>query len=88
VQFDDADVFFAGTLLGLDQSRCPVETDNKTPGDFRIECATMASFFESQNAFNPRNDFVTGRIGGFVEIDNPVTQMLGKRSGERTTTTR
>ena len=48
----------------------------------------MTSFLYSQNSFNPSNHFVGGRVGRFVEVDDPVSNVLLKRSLQRRATSR
>ena len=45
VESDDCDVFFAGTLLGLDETGGAVETDDQTAGDFGVKGSAVAGLF-------------------------------------------
>lgn len=56
--------------MRFDQSGGSVYADNETSGDLGIECSAMASLFHAQDSLDPCYDFVTGRIGRLVEIDD------------------
>jgi hypothetical protein len=63
-------ILFSGTLLGFNQASRPVDTDNQTTCDFRVESAAVSSLVYAQNSLDPRDDFVAGRVGGLVEVDD------------------
>lgn len=69
VETNDTDIFFTGALLGFDETSCSVDTDDETAGDFGIQGTRVAGFFTSEDTFHPGDDFVGGRVGGFVEVD-------------------
>lgn len=70
VQPQNADVFLSGALLRLDETGGTVDTNNQTTRDFGIECTTVTGLFAAQNALHPSDDFMRGRVGGLVEIDD------------------
>lgn len=70
VESDDADILLTSTLLGLDQTSSTVNADNQTSGDFGIEGTGVASSVNAEDALDPSNNFVGGRVGGLVEVDD------------------
>ncbi|KAL6975852.1 hypothetical protein U1Q18_024648 [Sarracenia purpurea var. burkii] len=56
-----------------------VDADDEVSGDFRVEGVTVARFLDPENAFDPGNDFVRGRIGG---VDDAVADAFGERAFE------
>lgn len=67
---DDADIFLSGALLGFDKSGSTIYTDDKASSDFGVERAGVTGLFDSEDTLHPRDDFVRGWVGGFVEVDN------------------
>ena len=68
----------------------PVQTDNKASCDFGIQSTRVTGFFNSQDLFDPGNDFVWAGIGGFVQVDAAVLKIFldgsferGRSSGDR-----
>jgi hypothetical protein len=47
VDSDDTDVFFSGTLLGLDETGSTVDADDQTSGDFGVEGSAVARLLDS-----------------------------------------
>jgi hypothetical protein len=47
VEADDADVFFAGALLGLDEAGGSVDADDEAAGDFGVEGAAVARLLDA-----------------------------------------
>jgi hypothetical protein len=47
VEADDADVFLSGALLGLDEARGAIDTDNQAPGDLGIEGTAVAGLLNT-----------------------------------------
>lgn len=70
VEANDGDVFFSCSLLGFDKPCRAVDAHDQAAGDFGIESAAVAGLFHTQDALDPSDDLVGGRVGGFVEIDN------------------
>ena len=48
--------WLTSALLRLDQSCCFLDANNQTPSYFRIQCSTVSSFLNSENAFDPSNN--------------------------------
>jgi len=67
-----ADIFFSSRLLRFDKSSGTIDADNETSSDFGVEGPGMSCFFDTEDAFDPGDDFVGGWVGGFVEIDDTV----------------
>mmetsp|Transcript_10808 Transcript_10808/g.17906 ORF Transcript_10808/g.17906 Transcript_10808/m.17906 type:complete len:230 (-) Transcript_10808:152-841(-) len=82
------DVLLTCRLLCLDQPRGAVNAHNKTASHLWIQCSRVTRLFDAQDSLDPRNNFVRRRIGGFVEVNDSVTQMLIERSGQRRRTRR
>lgn len=76
VQPDDADVLFTRSLLGFGQSGGSLETDDEAAGDLGIEGARVAGLLNIQDLLDPGDDFVGAGIGGLVEVDDTVLQVL------------
>jgi hypothetical protein len=70
VEANDADVLLSSALLGLDETSRAVNADDQASSDLGIEGAAVASLFSSKNALDPRDDFVTGGVGGLVEVND------------------
>lgn len=47
MEANDCHVFFAGSLLRLDETSCAVDADNETASDLGIEGTTVTSLFTS-----------------------------------------
>lgn len=69
VESYDGDVFLSGSLLGLDQARGTVDTDDQTSCDFRIEGTAVAGLLDTEHALDPCDDFVGGGVRGLVELN-------------------
>jgi hypothetical protein len=54
-----------------------IDTDNQTPCDLGIKCATVTSLLNTQNSADPSNDFVRGRIGGLYKSNINVCHAKG-----------
>lgn len=61
-------VLLSGTLLRLDESRGPVDTNNQTASDFGIKSAAVAGLFYTKHTLHPGDDFVGGRVRGLVKL--------------------
>jgi len=70
VKSDNADVFFPGALLWFDESSGSINTHNEASCDFGIECAGMTGFLDSEDTFEPGDNFVGWGVGWFVEVDH------------------
>lgn len=64
------------TLLRFDQPCCPLDAHNEAPSHLGIQGATVPCLLHSQDAPDPRNHLMRGRVGGFVEVNKarPVGQ--------------
>jgi hypothetical protein len=78
VQPVNADVLLSGPLLGLNQPGGPVDADDETSGDLRVQSSGMSGFLHPQDPLDPGHDFVRTRVSRFVEIENPAFDVLGK----------
>ena len=47
----------------------------------------MSRLFDAKDLFDPADDLVRARIGGLVQIDDPVAQMLSQGAGQWTRST-
>jgi hypothetical protein len=82
VETNDSDVFLSRRLLGFDETRGAIQADDETSRDFGIERPGMSRLFHSQYPFDPRDDFVRRRIGGFVQINDSVGKVCGERTSQ------
>lgn len=62
VETKDADVLLTGALLGLDESGGSVNANGETARDFGVQGAAVARLFALEDATNPGDDFVGGRV--------------------------
>lgn len=46
MQSNDTDVLFSGTLLGFDESRGTIKTDNEAAGDFRVKSPAVSGLVD------------------------------------------
>lgn len=53
VQTDNADVLLSCTLLGLDEARCAINTDDQTSCDLGIECSAVTGLLNSDGSISP-----------------------------------
>lgn len=70
VESDDTDVLLSGSLLGLDKTSGSVDTDNQASGNLRVERSRVTGLLHAENTLEPGNNFVRGRVGGLVKVDN------------------
>jgi len=70
VESDDTDVLLSGALLRLDETGRSVDTDNQASSDFRVERSRVTSLLHAENSLEPSDDFVRGRVGRLVEVDD------------------
>lgn len=70
VEANNSNIFLSGTLLGLDETSSAVNANNQTTRNLGVERSTVAGLLASQNTFYPSDNFVTGGVGGFVEIND------------------
>lgn len=61
-------ILLSGALLRLDESRGPVDTNNQTASDLGIKGAAVAGFFYAKHTLHPGDDFMGGRVRGFVKL--------------------
>jgi len=73
VEAEDADVLLTGTLLGLDQAGGAVNADNQASSDLGVEGAGVTGLLDTENAADPGDDLVGGRVGGLVQVDDTVS---------------
>lgn len=70
VETDDADILLTGALLRLDETSGTVDADNQAASDLGVESTAVTSLLDTENSLDPRDDFVTGGVGGLVEVDD------------------
>jgi hypothetical protein len=56
--------------LGLDESGGTVDTHDQTPSDLRVKGTRVTSLLHAEDALQPSDDFVRGRVRGLVEVDD------------------
>jgi len=76
VEADDSHVLLSSTLLGLDETGGAVNADNQAARDLGIESTTVTSLFTSENALDPSDNLVRGRVRGLVEVDDTRADVL------------
>ena len=79
----DADVLLAGALLRLDEARGAVDADDEVAGDLGVERAAVTGLLGAEDALDPGDHLVGGRVRRLVEVDDAVTEMLGEGALER-----
>jgi len=72
----DTDVFFTGTLLGLDESGGTVDAHNQTTSDLWIQSTRMTSLLNFKNFLDPGHDLMRRWIGRFVEVDETIFKVF------------
>lgn len=83
VEAGDADILLAGTLLGFDEAGGSVDADDEVAGDFGVEGTAVSGFFDTEDALDPCDNLVGGRVGGLVEVEDTVLEVFGEGSLER-----
>lgn len=76
VEAGDTDVFLPGTLLGLDEASGAVDTDDEVAGDLGVEGTGVAGLLDAEEALDPGDDLMGGRVGGLVEVDDAVFEVF------------
>ena len=70
-------------LLGLDQARRAVDADDEAARDLGVQGPGVARLFDTENAADPRDDLVTGRVGGLVQVDDAVPDVVVQLARQR-----
>jgi hypothetical protein len=70
VQTEDCNIFLSCTLLALHETGSAVNADNQASSDLGIESSGVTSALDTEHALKPCHDFVRGRVGGLVEVDD------------------
>jgi len=86
VQTEDCNIFLSGTLLALHETGRAVNADNQASSDLGIESSRVTSALDTEHALKPCHDFVGGRVGGLVEVDDTGRDVGGKVAAERVAT--
>ena len=60
----------------------PFEADEEAACDLGVEGAGVACFFDSEDLLDPGDHLVGAGVGGLVEVDDAVLQVLGEGSFE------
>lgn len=60
---------YTGALLGFDQSRGSIHTDDQTACDLRVKCPAVTRLLHPQDPPDPRHDLVRRRVRRFVQVD-------------------
>ncbi|URE22934.1 hypothetical protein MUK42_17056 [Musa troglodytarum] len=79
----DADVLLACALLGLDKAGGAVDADDEVAGDLGVQGAAVASLLSAEDAFDPSDHLMGGRVGGLVEVEDAVAEVLRERPLQR-----
>jgi len=86
VQTEDCNIFLSGALLALHETGRAVDADNQTSSDLGVESARVTSALDTEHALEPGDDFVRGRVGGLVEVDDTRRDVRGQVAAERVAT--
>ena len=54
------------------------DADDEVTGDLGVEGTGVAGFFDAEEALDPGHDLVGGRVGGLVEVEDAVFEVLGE----------
>lgn len=68
VESHNRNVLLSSTLLGLDESRGSVDTNDQTSCNFGVESTAVAGLFYTEHALYPGNDLVGGGVRWFVQL--------------------
>ena len=79
----DAHILFPRPLLALDEAGGAVDAHDQVPGDLGVERARVACLVDAQDAADPGDDLVRGRVGGFVQVDDAVPDIVWRVEGGR-----
>lgn len=63
-------VLLSGRLLGLNQSGRSVDADDQATGNLGIQRSRVTGLLGSEDSSKPGNDFVGGRVGGLVKVND------------------
>jgi hypothetical protein len=83
VQTEDCNIFLSGALLALHETGRAVDADNQTSSDLGVESSGVTSAVNTEHALEPGDDFVRGRVGGLVEVDDTGRDVGGQVAAER-----
>ena len=86
VQTEDCNIFFSCALLALHETGGAVNADNQTSSDLGIESSRVTGALDTEHALEPCDDFVGGRVGGLVEVDDTGGDVGGQVAAERVAT--
>lgn len=79
----NADILLSSALLGFNKACGAVDADDEVSGDFGIESAAVTGLFDTEEALDPSDDLVGGRVGGFIEVEDAVLEVLSEGAFER-----
>ena len=65
-------VLFTSRLLGFDETGGIINACNQAASDFGIESTRVACLFNFEDFLDPSNNFVRGRVGWFVKVDDTI----------------
>lgn len=57
-------------MLGFNQSRGPVDTHDKAPGDLGVERSRVSGLLDPEDPLEPSDDFVRRGVGRLVQVDH------------------
>ena len=86
VQTEDCNIFLSGALLALHEAGRAVDANNQTSSDLGVESTGVTSALNAEHALEPGDDFVRGRVGGLVEVDDTGRNVGGQVAAERVAT--
>ena len=80
VEADHDHVLLTGVLLRLDQARGALHADDQAPRDLGVEGAGVARLLDAEDALDPGDDLVRGRVGRLVEVDDAGLDVVRDRA--------
>jgi hypothetical protein len=88
VQTEDCNIFLSCTLLALHEAGSAVNADNQTSSDLGVKSSGVTSALNTEHALEPCDDFVRGRVGRLVKVDNTGGDVRGEVAAERVAASR
>ena len=76
----DANILLACALLTLHEPRRSVNTHDQVASHLRIQRARVSGLLHAQDALDPRDNLMRGRVGRLIEVDDAVLQVLLQRT--------
>lgn len=70
VKTKDGNILLTSTLLRLDKTGSTVNADDQASCHLGVKGTTVTGLLDTENASEPRDNFVRGRVGRLVEVDH------------------